>query len=105
MKHILNISKHLVLASFVTGLLMFLPVTGAFIEKVPAGFLVVAGLVAFVIFVAGRIKKRASRIDPVMVAKAQADANEYWEKSSKATFSPSESLDLRNVTKIDSLFK
>lgn len=105
MKHILKILKHLVLTSFVTGLLMFLPVTGAFIERVPAGLFIVAGVVALMIFVIGRIKRRTSRMDPVMAAKAQADANEYWEKSSKATFSPSESLDLRNVTKIDSLFK
>ena len=76
MKHILNISKHLLLAGLVTGI---------FIEKA-ACFLVVAGLVVFVIFIVGRIKRCASPMDPVMVTKAQADANEYGEESNKATF-------------------
>ena len=73
----MNISKHLLLAGLVTELLMFLPVTGIFTEKTLAGFLVVAGLVVFVIFVVGGIKRCGSPMDPVMVAKAQADANEY----------------------------
>ncbi len=101
MKHILNISKHLVFASLVTGLLMFLPVTGAFIEKVPAGFLVVAGVVVLLMIVVGRLKRRVAHFDVETVVKEQAEANAAWEKTRKATFSLSSPLDLRNMNNDD----
>ncbi|ALP53714.1 hypothetical protein Tel_11515 [Candidatus Tenderia electrophaga] len=95
----------LLLAGIVVGFGQFLPGLAVLFEDYLVGFV----LVAIAIPVFRRIYKshmaNVAKLPLDERKKKERESQKWWKETSEATFSPSQPLDLRNVTNDDSLIK
>lgn len=101
-KEILGI---LMLAGGVVGLGQFLPGFAMLFDDYLVGFILAAIAIPLVRMMYKSHMTKVAKLPQEVRDKKEKESQKWWKETSEATFSPSQPLDLRNVTNDDSLIK
>jgi len=92
------------LATIIVGMGQFLPGLSVLFDNYLVGFfLTVAAILIFRVYYKAHMA-RVAKLPPAVREKREKESQEWWEETNRATFCPSEQLDLRNMTNISSPF-
>jgi len=95
----------LLVAVMVTVACYFFPFVNDLLEDYIIGFFIVAIVLPVGLAMYKSHMTEIEKLPPDVRAKSEKENQDQREESSQATFSPSQPLDLRNVTNDDSLIK
>ena len=91
----------LLLAGIIVGIGQFLPGLNVLFDDYLVGFLVAAVVIPIVRMAYNSHMAKVGKLPPDVREKRKKESQDWWEETSEATYSPSRTLDLRNVTNDD----
>jgi hypothetical protein len=101
MRTLKEIGGLLLLSSVIVGVGQFLPGLNLLFDDYLVGFLVVAFVIPVVRMAYKSHMTKVAKLSPEVRNRRKKESQEWWKETSEATYSPSRTLDLRNVTNDD----
>jgi hypothetical protein len=105
MRTLKEIGSLLLLAGVIVGVGQFLPGLNVLFDDYLVGFFLAAIAIPLVRMMYKSHMTKVAKLPQDVREKRKKESQEWWKETSEATFSPSQPLDLRNVTNDDSLIK
>ncbi len=94
----------LLLAAIIVAIGQFLPVLNVLFDNFFMGLIWAAMIILVTRMLYKSRKAMASILSPEMRKRREKESQDWWKETSEATYSPPLALDLRNMTKIWSIF-
>jgi len=94
----------LLLAAIIVAIGQFLPVLNVLFDDFFTGLIWAAMIILVTRMLYKSRKTMASKLSLEMRERREKDSQDWWNETSEATYSPSQALDQRNMTKIRSIF-
>ena len=95
---------YLLLAAIIVAIGQFLPVLNVLFDDFFTGLIWAAMIILVTRMLYKSRKAMASKLSPEMRKRREKESQDRWDETCEATFSLSQPLDLRNMTKIRSIF-
>lgn len=97
MRTLKEIGGLLLLAGVIVGIGQFLPGLNVLFDDYWMGFLVAAVVIPVVRMAYKTHVAKVAKLSPEVRDRRKKESQEWWEETSEATYSPSRSLDPRNI--------
>ena len=101
MRRLKDICGLLLSAAIIAGIGQFVPGLNLIFDNYLVGFILTVLAIPVIRMMYRAHMVNVSKLAPDVREKREKESREWWEETSEATYSPSRSLDLRNMTNDD----